>query len=463
MRFRRIHTADNGLVRNRYWCEQEDREVTFGEIGRGFELPDGRVIPVTDKELRALPLPTARAIELIAFIPAAAVDPLRIGAGYYLQPQGDIAAKPYLVLRHALQRTARVAVARYAWHGRERLGLLRVRGDVIALHGLLWPEEIRDPAAVVPPPVQLDEDEIDEAVALIDAMTRDDLIGPEFADGYTEALHAVIEAKQEDRQPLEAPVPVSRPGQLVDLMAALQESVSKARAARGETRHGRAQGAGPAREEGTLPEDLLEERRARGRSARYASTLTCHGRGHGRGLATVVGAMVRACRRSSRSGSSHPGPAYAPRRGTGRTATGRRGTARLGGQGHPVVDFHGPPSVDVHQQAVQRSSDQFGVGPVRERAGVVVVVAVDAAVAQLLVSVHAVQPRSRHRQRPRRRARPDPPSSRPGRARRAHRAFGSASRERRSSPSPRPATRHTGSSGPCLVSCPSVVVATMIR
>ncbi|MGW2050830.1 non-homologous end joining protein Ku [Streptomyces sp. NPDC001858] len=235
VRFRRIHTADNALVRNRYWCEQEDREVTFGEIGRGYELPDGRVIPVTNEELRALPLPTARAIELIAFIPAAAVDPLRIGAGYYLQPQGAVAAKPYLVLRRALERASRVAVARYAWHGRERLGLLRVRGDVIALHGLLWPDEIRDPAAVVPPPVDLDEAEIDEAVALIDAMTRDDLTGPEFADGYTEALHAVIEAKQEDRQPPQAPEPTARPGQLVDLMAALQESVSEARAARGET------------------------------------------------------------------------------------------------------------------------------------------------------------------------------------------------------------------------------------
>jgi DNA end-binding protein Ku len=235
VRFRRIHTADRGRVRNRYWCEVEDREVTFGEIGRGYELPGGRVIPITDEELRALPLPTARAIELIAFIPAAAVDPLRIGPGYYLQPQGAVAAKPYLVLRHALERASRVAVARFAWQGRERLGLLRARGDVIALHGLLWPDEIRDPAAVVPPPVQLDEDEIGEAVALIEAMTRDDLTGPEFTDHYSEALHEVIEAKREDRQMPQAPEPEARPGQLVDLMAALQESVDKARAARGET------------------------------------------------------------------------------------------------------------------------------------------------------------------------------------------------------------------------------------
>ena len=52
VRFRRIHTADNALVRNRYWCEQEDREVTFGEIGRGYELPDGRVIPFREGQCR---------------------------------------------------------------------------------------------------------------------------------------------------------------------------------------------------------------------------------------------------------------------------------------------------------------------------------------------------------------------------------------------------------------------------
>ncbi|WP_338900118.1 hypothetical protein WBG99_34350 [Streptomyces sp. TG1A-60] len=91
---------------------------------------------------------------------------------------------------------------------------------MIALHGLLWPDEIRDPTPVVPPQVQPDEDEIDEAVALIEARALDDLTGPEFTDRYTEAMHTVIEAKPEDRQLPEAPEPEARPRQLLDLMAA---------------------------------------------------------------------------------------------------------------------------------------------------------------------------------------------------------------------------------------------------
>ncbi|MFF1739182.1 Ku protein [Streptomyces mirabilis] len=221
-------------MRNHYWCEAEDREVTFAEIGRGYELPDGRVIPVTDEELQALPLTTARAIELIAFLPASAVDPLRIGPGYYLQLQGAVATKPYLVLRHALKRVAdRNRAVRVARPRAARSAAGTRRRDRAARSALAGRNP--RPAAVVPPPVTLDEDEIDEAMALIEAMTRDDLTGPEFTDRYTEALHAVIEAKQEDHPPPEAPEPTALPGQLVDLMATLQESVRKARAARGET------------------------------------------------------------------------------------------------------------------------------------------------------------------------------------------------------------------------------------
>ncbi|MFF4761046.1 Ku protein [Streptomyces sp. NPDC001292] len=234
VRFRRIHTVDNGLVRNRYWCEIEDREVSYGEIGQGYEMAGGRIIPLTDEELRQLPLPTARAIELVGFLPAADVDPVRIGPGYYLRPQGSVAAKPYVLLRRALERSSKVAVARYAWHGRERLGLLRVRGDVIALHTLLWPDEIRDPAQVAPGPAHLEPGEIDEAMTLVEVMSRDSIEGPEFTDHYTQALRQVVEAKQEHRRLPEAPHPAARPGQPADLMAALQQSVNKARAARGE-------------------------------------------------------------------------------------------------------------------------------------------------------------------------------------------------------------------------------------
>ncbi|WP_333742719.1 Ku protein [Streptomyces ardesiacus] len=232
--FHRVHLEDMARVRTRKVCELEDREVATSEIGKGYEIARDQVVPISDEELRDLPLPTAKAIEIAGFLPREAIDPIRIGDGYYLAPDGQVAAKPYKLLRQALERSSRVAVARYAWSGRERLGLLRVRGEAIVLHAMRWPDEIRDPSSLLPPPVELTDEEIDGALALMDTMTRDDLEGDEFRDTYTEAVAELIEAKREHRQPPAAPEPAAESGQLVDLMAALTESVSKAKQSRGE-------------------------------------------------------------------------------------------------------------------------------------------------------------------------------------------------------------------------------------
>jgi DNA end-binding protein Ku len=87
-----------------------------------------------------------------------------------------------------------------------------------------WPDEVRSPEELLPPPVELSDEEIDGALALMDSMTREDLEGEEFQDTYTEALEQIIEAKREDREPPKLAEPESKPGQVVDLMAALNES-----------------------------------------------------------------------------------------------------------------------------------------------------------------------------------------------------------------------------------------------
>ncbi|MFJ2008541.1 Ku protein [Streptomyces chartreusis] len=232
IRFHQYHLEDMGRVRVRKYCEVEDREVANAEIGKGYQLTKEQVIPISDEELRDIPLPTAKAIEIEAFVPLESIDPIRIGEGYYLQPSGQVAAKPYRLLVQALGRSSKVAVAKYAWSGRERLGVLRVKDDVIVLHAMRWPDEIRDPAELLPEPVELTEDEIDGALALMDSMTRDELAGPEFQDTYTDALTQIIEAKRDDKPLPEAAEPDETGGKVLDLMTALNESVAKAQAAR---------------------------------------------------------------------------------------------------------------------------------------------------------------------------------------------------------------------------------------
>ncbi|MER7834385.1 Ku protein [Streptomyces sp. NPDC096040] len=234
VRFHQYHLADMGRVRVRKYCEIEEREVSTEEIGKGYEVTKDQVIPITDEELRNLPLPTAKAIEIEGFVSLESIDPLYISAGHYLQPKGAVAAKPYRLLVEALGRSSRVGIVKFAWSGRERLGMLRVRDDVIVLHQLLWPDEIRSPDEITPPSVEVDEDEVRGALALMDTLTRDDLEGPEFRDTYTEALEEIIEAKREHKPLPEAPEP-QKPAKVLDLMAALNESVQQAKASRGET------------------------------------------------------------------------------------------------------------------------------------------------------------------------------------------------------------------------------------
>ncbi|MEV6114763.1 Ku protein [Streptomyces sp. NPDC052109] len=228
--FRQIHTEDNGRIRYRKVCELDDREVSQDEIGKGYEDADGTIIPITDDDLSHLPIPTARTIEIVAFVPADRIDPLQMGAAYYLAASGAPAAKPYTLLREALKRSKKVAIAKYALRGRERLGMLRVVGDAIAMHGLLWPDEVRAPEGVAPDAaVTIRDKELDLADALMDTLGEVDL--EDLHDEYREALEEVIAAKATGEAPPEAPAPATG-GTVLDLMAALESSVRAARESR---------------------------------------------------------------------------------------------------------------------------------------------------------------------------------------------------------------------------------------
>ncbi|MGW8768260.1 non-homologous end joining protein Ku [Streptomyces sp. NPDC055815] len=242
--FRQVHMKNgeiHGRVRYRKSCELDGRELTEDEIGKGYEVSTDQIIPITDQDLATMPLPTAKAIEIVAFIPADQVDAVQYGAGsYYLTADGPVASKPYVLLRKALARNEKVAVAKFALRGRERLGLLRPLGDALLLSGLHWGDEIRSPTELTPPATALTDDEIEGALALMDTMTVDSIGDLDVSDHYTEALLEVIEAKAEHRTPAPAAGGEAPPAPVVDLMAALEASVAKAKESRGETADGEA-------------------------------------------------------------------------------------------------------------------------------------------------------------------------------------------------------------------------------
>ncbi|MFE6904223.1 Ku protein [Streptomyces sp. NPDC057717] len=225
-----IHTRDGGRIRVRKVCELDEKQVSAQEITRGYDTPHGTVT-VTDADLDALPLPTARAIELLGVLPAERIDPLQIGqASYFLGTDGSPAAvKPYVLLREALARRDSVAIVKFAFRDRERLGMLRT-GETLVLHGLRWSDEIRDVGAGLAPaqsPI-VEEEELQAALDLADALSFDSLDQiPDLTDHYRQALLNLIEGRA--RGPSAEPAPATP---TVDLMAALKASAERARKAR---------------------------------------------------------------------------------------------------------------------------------------------------------------------------------------------------------------------------------------
>ncbi|KLI97147.1 Ku protein [Streptomyces albidoflavus] len=231
--FRQIHTEDGGRIRYRKVCELEEKEVPSSEIGKGFEDADGSIIPITEEDLASLPLPTTRTIDIVAFVESERIDPLQMGNAYYLMVNGAPAAKPYALLREALRRSERVAIAKFALRGRERLGMLRVVDEVIAMHTLHWPDEIRSPEEAAPETdVTVRDAELDLADALMDTLGDVDL--DSLHDDYREAVEEMVTAKVEGREPEPEKETKQGEGTVIDLMSALESSVREAKRSRGE-------------------------------------------------------------------------------------------------------------------------------------------------------------------------------------------------------------------------------------
>lgn len=224
--FRQVHIPDYGRIRHDRRCEIDNQVVPWAEVGRGYETPDGRVVLITDADLDHLPLPTARTIEVHHFVPEDSLDPLLFHRSYYLDPS-DRGVRPYVLLRNALEKSGRVAIAKTALRKRESLALIRVAGDVLVLTTLLWHDEVRRPdfAFLSQEEPQLRPEDEQMADMLLDALSISAVDLSEYRDTYREALEELIDAKLAHEPAPEVP----QPRVVQDLSEALRESIAYVR------------------------------------------------------------------------------------------------------------------------------------------------------------------------------------------------------------------------------------------
>jgi len=221
-------TADR--IRYKKVNERTGHEVDQSNIVKGFNMGDGEYVVLTDEELAAADPERSRNISIQDFVDSSEIDPLYYRAGYYLAPQGEGARRAYALLREAMARETKVAVATLVMRNKEYLVTVRPDGSdgVLVLHTMYFPDEVRSPAEELPnlPGEETFSDrELAIASQLIEAMTA-----PWDAERYSDTHRARVEelvaSKHEGHEiVLQAPVPAPR---VVDLMAALEASVKAA-------------------------------------------------------------------------------------------------------------------------------------------------------------------------------------------------------------------------------------------
>jgi DNA end-binding protein Ku len=233
VKFHQVHLADGGRIKYQRQCQTCEQTVTFAEIGKGYEDETGRRVIVSEEELDGLQVPHGRDLEIIEFAPADQIDPLHFDKAYFLEPATG-AAKPYVLLRRALEETERTAVVLMTLRKRTRLGLLRVRDDVLVLQTMLWPDEVRVPEfeGIADEDITVRPQELAMAGSLVESLSAD-FDPTAYTDEYRQAVLALVAQKLAGEDVILPSSPAADDsGTVIDLMAALQESVRRTQAAR---------------------------------------------------------------------------------------------------------------------------------------------------------------------------------------------------------------------------------------
>ena len=205
------------------------------EIVKGYEYSKGHYVLLDDDELEAVKLESKKTLELTQFVDAHEIDPLYYERPYYVVPADDLAEEAFVVLREALRETKKVALGQLAMRGREYVVSLKPCGRGILLETLRYADEVvkaqgyfRDISDAKP-----DDEMLELAEALIDRKASK--FDPEkFHDRYVDALRELIEKKRKLKgakiETEEEEAPAKRGSNVIDLMAALKQSIEKPKA-----------------------------------------------------------------------------------------------------------------------------------------------------------------------------------------------------------------------------------------
>jgi len=222
---------DGSRLKQQYVSERDQTVVQRADMVKGYEFEKDKFVLFSADELKALEESSTHAIEIVAFIPEKAVDPIYYDKAYLLAPDKR-GGKPYALLMEAMRKSGRCALAKWAWKSKQYVVQVRPVEDGLVLQQLLYADEVRslkdlniEPVAITPPELQL-------ALQLIDQISEETYDPTQYVDEEKQRILAAIDEKISGKQVV-ASAHNEEPSsaQVIDLMDALRASLGKKPAA----------------------------------------------------------------------------------------------------------------------------------------------------------------------------------------------------------------------------------------
>jgi len=218
-----LHKKDQAPIRYARICTEEGTEVPYKDIVKGYEYAEDQYVILTEEDFAAADPKKTSTVDIMAFTGESQIDVRYLERPYYLEPAKG-ADRAYALLREALKKSDRLAIARFVLREREHLAIIKAVGGVLVLNQMRFPADLRTPGGLKLPSGKPEKHELDMATKLIDQLTKP-FIPEDYHDTYTEELEARIASKVKG-QP-EAPEKPAEAPPVKDLMAALKASLEE--------------------------------------------------------------------------------------------------------------------------------------------------------------------------------------------------------------------------------------------
>jgi len=228
--FRLLHGTDQSPVRYERVCQKDGAVVPWDDIVKGYEYSKGKFVVLTDEDFKAAALESSKQIEILDFVASDEIDPRYFETPYYLLPTKG-GEKPYALLREAIKNTGTVGIGKITMRSNSHhLAGVKVIGDALVMEIMRFQDELVDASTFTfPAAADVRPQEVQMAEQLIGNL-KESFDPSKYTDDYNANVMRIIRAKMKGKkiEVEEHDEPEATP--VVDLMARLQESLSRGKA-----------------------------------------------------------------------------------------------------------------------------------------------------------------------------------------------------------------------------------------